>query len=282
MTDAVIIHLAAAVRPGIDVCLPRHRLSLRRDHRDQGRGGGRVPGQAAQHHPVAHREGAGTPRWAPGSTDATPDLCCYLRKVEPLERGADQLRRLDHRGAQGTRPATAARPRSWSGTTGGRWSRSNPIVSWSQKQVGRLHHRAGRAGETRWSTTGTRRSAAPPARSASSPAPTRAAAGGAGTGKTECGLHAVIAYSSRWRTGSADPRASATIAELAAGGQGALARSRPAHRLPGSRPRRRCLRSWATIEADREVTVLPLLLTAAYHSKADIPRVLAQDTAPAG
>jgi hypothetical protein len=31
-----------------------------------------------------------------------------------------------------------------------------------------------------------------------------------------------------------------------------------------------------TIGADREVTVLPLLLTAAYHSKADIPRVLAR------
>jgi sirohydrochlorin ferrochelatase len=30
----------------------------------------------------------------------------------------------------------------------------------------------------------------------------------------------------------------------------------------------------STVEADREVTVLPLLLTAAYHSKADIPRML--------
>ena len=32
----------------------------------------------------------------------------------------------------------------------------------------------------------------------------------------------------------------------------------------------------STVDADREVTVLPLLLTAAYHSKADIPRMLAR------
>jgi sirohydrochlorin ferrochelatase len=75
--------------------------------------------------------------------------------------------------------------------------------------------------------------------------------------------------------GSADPRASATIAELAA-----VARQREpgldlhiaflGHVAP-SLPQ-----VLGTIGADREVTVLPLLLTAAYHSKADIPRVLAR------
>jgi sirohydrochlorin ferrochelatase len=75
--------------------------------------------------------------------------------------------------------------------------------------------------------------------------------------------------------GSADPRASATIAELAA-----VAREREpdldlrtaflGHAAP-SLPQ-----VLGAIEADREVTVLPLLLTAAYHSKADIPRVLAR------
>jgi len=75
--------------------------------------------------------------------------------------------------------------------------------------------------------------------------------------------------------GSADPRASATIAELAA-----LARERS----PGLDLRTAFLghappslpQVLSTIEADREVTVLPLLLTAAYHSKADIPRMLAR------
>jgi len=36
----------------------------------------------------------------------------------------------------------------------------------------------------------------------------------------------------------------------------------------------------STIEPDAEVTVLPLLLTAAYHSKTDIPRVLASSRGP--
>ena len=79
--------------------------------------------------------------------------------------------------------------------------------------------------------------------------------------------------------GSADPRASATIAELAA-----LARERS----PGLDLRTAFLghappslpQVLGTIEADREVTVLPLLLTAAYHSKADIPRMLARASRP--
>jgi sirohydrochlorin ferrochelatase len=79
--------------------------------------------------------------------------------------------------------------------------------------------------------------------------------------------------------GSADPRASATIAELAA-----LARERS----PGLDLRTAFLghappslpQVLSTIEADREVTVLPLLLTAAHHSKADIPRMLARTPRP--
>src|SRR5215468_2039772 len=79
--------------------------------------------------------------------------------------------------------------------------------------------------------------------------------------------------------GSADPRASATIAELAA-----LARERE----PGLDLRTAFLghappslpQVLSTIEAGREVTVLPLLLTAAYHSKADIPRMLARMSRP--
>ena len=78
--------------------------------------------------------------------------------------------------------------------------------------------------------------------------------------------------------GSADPRASATIAELAAmarerwPGAGALdLRVAFLGHAPPSLPQ-----VLSTIEADRGVTVLPLLLTAAYHSKADIPRMLAR------
>jgi sirohydrochlorin ferrochelatase len=79
--------------------------------------------------------------------------------------------------------------------------------------------------------------------------------------------------------GSADPRAAATVTELAA-----VARQRsPGLDLriaflghaPPSLPQ-----VLSTIEADREVIVLPLLLTAAYHSKADIPRMLARMRRP--
>lgn len=75
--------------------------------------------------------------------------------------------------------------------------------------------------------------------------------------------------------GSADPRASATVAELAAVARerspGLDLRTAFLGHSPPSLPQ-----VLSTIEADREVTVLPLLLTAAYHSKTDIPRVLAR------
>lgn len=75
--------------------------------------------------------------------------------------------------------------------------------------------------------------------------------------------------------GSADPRASATIADLmavvAGRAPGLDLRSAFLGHAPPSLPQ--VLR---TIEPGREVTVLPLLLTAAYHSKADIPRILAR------
>jgi len=78
--------------------------------------------------------------------------------------------------------------------------------------------------------------------------------------------------------GSADPRASATVAELAAvtrerspGPEALDLRIAFLGHAPPSLPQ-----VLSTIEADREVTVLPLLLTAAFHSKTDIPRMLAR------
>lgn len=80
--------------------------------------------------------------------------------------------------------------------------------------------------------------------------------------------------------GSADPRASATIGELMAGtaeraavrGLRVLeARTAFLGHAPPSLPQ-----VMGTIEPGRQVRVLPLLLTSAYHSKADIPRVLAR------
>ena len=79
--------------------------------------------------------------------------------------------------------------------------------------------------------------------------------------------------------GSADPRAAATIADLMtvaaerAAGRGVdlpdLRIAYLGHALP-SLPQ-----VMSTLEPGTQVTVLPLLLTAAYHSKTDIPRILA-------
>jgi sirohydrochlorin ferrochelatase len=79
--------------------------------------------------------------------------------------------------------------------------------------------------------------------------------------------------------GSSDPRASAATAELMAvvaervGGSGPARDLRTAFlgHAPPSLPQ-----VMSTIAGDRQVRVLPLLLTAAYHSKADIPRMLAR------
>lgn len=79
--------------------------------------------------------------------------------------------------------------------------------------------------------------------------------------------------------GSKDPRASATVAELAAVARdhspGLDLRTAFLGHAPPSLPQ-----VLGTIEADREITVLPLLLTAAFHSKADIPRMLARVARP--
>jgi sirohydrochlorin ferrochelatase len=79
--------------------------------------------------------------------------------------------------------------------------------------------------------------------------------------------------------GSADPRASATVAELAEVARerspGLDLRTAFLGHAPPSLPQ-----VLSTVEADREVAVLPLLLTAAYHSKSDIPRMLARSPRP--
>ena len=96
MTDAVIIHLASAVHPGIDV------VFLDTGYHFPETIGTRDAVEVV--YPI--RLINVTPSRTVAEQDAelgprlfgrNPDLCCYLRKVEPLERSADQLRRLDHR-----------------------------------------------------------------------------------------------------------------------------------------------------------------------------------------
>jgi sirohydrochlorin ferrochelatase len=83
--------------------------------------------------------------------------------------------------------------------------------------------------------------------------------------------------------GSADRRAAAAIADLMKVAAGRAAERAAVRGLSVPRLRAAYLghaspslpQVMGTIDPDAQVTVLPLLLTAAYHSKTDIPRVLA-------
>lgn len=133
MTDAVIVHIASAVRPGIDVIFldtgyhfaetigtrdavaavyPVNLISVSPSRT--------VAEQDAELGPQLYRRNA--------------DLCCYLRKVEPLERALSHydawitgLRRDE------TVERRGARPVEWDGRR--KMVKVNPIVSWAQKQV---------------------------------------------------------------------------------------------------------------------------------------------------
>jgi sirohydrochlorin ferrochelatase len=84
--------------------------------------------------------------------------------------------------------------------------------------------------------------------------------------------------------GSADPRAAAAVADLMNVAAGRAAERATVRGLSVPRLRAAYLGHAApslpqvmgTIDSDAQVTALPLLLTAAYHSKTDIPRVLAR------
>ena len=133
MTDAVIIHLASAVKPGIevvfldtgyhfaetigtrdavDVVYPVRLLNI-------------TPSRT-----VAEQDAELGPRLY----GRNPDLCCYLRKVEPLERALQNydawitgVRRDETNSRRSTKVV------EWDDRR--EMVKVNPIVSWSGKQV---------------------------------------------------------------------------------------------------------------------------------------------------
>jgi phosphoadenosine phosphosulfate reductase len=133
MTDAVIIHLASAIRPGIDVVFldTGYHFPETIGTRDA----------VAAVYPVTLVNV--TPSRTVGEQDAElgprlygrdPDLCCYLRKVEPLERtlaGYDAwitgVRREE------TTSRRSARVVEWDDKR--EMVKVNPIVTWTAKQV---------------------------------------------------------------------------------------------------------------------------------------------------
>src|SRR6204780_1790694 len=85
MTDAVIIHLAAAVKPGIDVVFLDTGYHFAETIGTRDAVGVVYPVRIINVTPsrtVAEQDAALGPRLY----GRNPDLCCYLRKVEPLEK----------------------------------------------------------------------------------------------------------------------------------------------------------------------------------------------------
>ncbi len=145
MTDAVIVHLASAVRPGIDV------LFLDTGYHFAETVGTRDAVSAV--YPI--RLVNVTPSRTVAEQDAelgprlygrNPDLCCYLRKVEPLERA---LTNYDAWITGVRRDETSKRRQAqvveWDDKR--EMIKVNPIVSWSSEAGRRLHHRQQRAGQ---------------------------------------------------------------------------------------------------------------------------------------
>ena len=134
MTDAVIIHLAAAVQPGIDVVFLDTGYHFAETIGTRDAVEAVYPVKLINVTPsrtVKEQDAALGPRLH----GRNPDLCCYLRKVEPLERALtnyDQQPPPDEGRGVG-RPAGD-----------GQGQPDRQLVA---EAGGRLHHRAGRAGE---------------------------------------------------------------------------------------------------------------------------------------
>ena len=133
MTDAVIIHLASAVKPGIDVVFLDTGYHFPETVGTRDAVDVVYPVRLLNITPsrtVAEQDAELGPRLY----GRNPDLCCYLRKVEPLERA---LKNYDAWITGVRRDETNSR-RS---TKVVEWDdrremvKVNPIVSWSGKQV---------------------------------------------------------------------------------------------------------------------------------------------------
>jgi phosphoadenosine phosphosulfate reductase len=133
MTDAVIIHMASAIRSGIDVIFLDTDYHFAETIATRDAVAAVYPVNLINVTPtrtVAEQDAELGPRLY----QRNPDLCCYLRKVEPLERtlscydawitGVRRDQTVERRDA---------RPVEWDARR--EMVKVNPIVSWSQKQV---------------------------------------------------------------------------------------------------------------------------------------------------
>ena len=133
MTDAVIVHMASAIRPGIDVIFLDTGYHFAETIGSRDAVTAVYPVRLVNVTPsrtVAEQDAELGPRLFARN----PDLCCYLRKVEPLERA---LARYDAWITGVRRDETIERreasPVEWDARR--EMVKVNPIVSWAQKQV---------------------------------------------------------------------------------------------------------------------------------------------------
>jgi phosphoadenosine phosphosulfate reductase len=133
MTDAVIIHLAASVKPGIDVVFLDTGYHFAETIGTRDAVDAVYPVRLLNITPsrtVAEQDAELGPRLY----GRNPDLCCYLRKVEPLERA---LAGYDAWITGVRRDETSSRREmrvvEWDERR--EMVKVNPIVSWTGKQV---------------------------------------------------------------------------------------------------------------------------------------------------
>jgi phosphoadenosine phosphosulfate reductase len=133
MTDALIVHMASAIRPGIDVIFLDTGFHFAETIGTRDAVAAVYPVNLINVMPsrtVAEQDAELGPRLYARN----PDLCCYLRKVEPLARA---LSRYDAWITGVRRDETVerrdARPVEWDGRR--QMVKVNPIVSWAQKQA---------------------------------------------------------------------------------------------------------------------------------------------------
>jgi phosphoadenosine phosphosulfate reductase len=187
MTDAVIIHLAAEVRPGIDV------IFLDTGYHFAETIGTRDAVSAV--YPV--RMLSITPTRTVAEQDAelgprlygrNPDLCCYLRKVEPLERAlADYDAWITGVRRDETSERRQAKVVEWDDRR--EMVKVNPIVSWTAKQVDDFITTKGvLVNPLVWD--GYPSIGCATCTSRVEPGADPRSGRWAGTGKTECGIHA--------------------------------------------------------------------------------------------
>jgi phosphoadenosine phosphosulfate reductase len=133
MTDAVIVHLAASVKPGIDVIFLDTGYHFPETIGTRDAVGASYPINLINVTPsrtVAEQDAELGPRLY----GRNPDLCCYLRKVVPLERALDPydawitgVRREETNARSDTRVVEWDSRRAM--------VKVNPIASWTQDEV---------------------------------------------------------------------------------------------------------------------------------------------------